>query len=261
MARIRTIKPNLFRHEGLFEIEAKSGLPIRVAWMGLFTVADREGRFEWKPKILKLDILPWDDVPFEEVLKTLLGAGFLEQYEVNGKLYGYIPTWHLHQTVHHTESKSRLPDPPPKGHRELTGNHGDLTVNAPGDSRKEKEKEKEKEKNIDQGAEDRERDLGHLRCPSVKPKFDLESIYQGYPRKRGKIPGMKKLSKEILSETDLEQLAAAVANFAKDSEGKEPQFVMHFSTFANQWRDWIEVEPDRQSYSINTTPLTLEEIV
>ena len=48
MARIRTIKPEFFRHEALYEAEHETGLPLRVAYAGLWTAADREGRFQWK---------------------------------------------------------------------------------------------------------------------------------------------------------------------------------------------------------------------
>lgn len=142
MARIRTVKPQLFRHEELFELEKESKLPLRVAWMGLFTVVDRDGRFEWKPKILKLDILPWDNLDFANVLNALEKGGLIKRYQVDGKTYGFIPTWHRHQTVHHTEVRSRLPEP-------LLPN-GEPTVNPPLnicepplDSRKEEEKEEE----------------------------------------------------------------------------------------------------------------------
>jgi hypothetical protein len=54
MARIRTVKPDLFRHEGLFDAERASGLPLRIAFAGLWTAADREGRFAWSPRTLKL---------------------------------------------------------------------------------------------------------------------------------------------------------------------------------------------------------------
>jgi hypothetical protein len=34
MARIRTIKPEFFRHGGLFDAEIETGLPLRVAFAG-----------------------------------------------------------------------------------------------------------------------------------------------------------------------------------------------------------------------------------
>lgn len=97
------------------------------------------------------------------------------------------------------------------------------------------------------------------RRSNVKSQFDLEKLYEGYPRKKGKTPGLKKLSKDILSIEDYEQLAAAIQNYAQEVAGKEPQYILHFSTFAGQWRDWVHVEPDQTQFSINTKPISLEE--
>ena len=53
MSRIRTVKPELFKHEELFDTELASGLPLRLAFISLFTVADCEGRFKWRPRTLR----------------------------------------------------------------------------------------------------------------------------------------------------------------------------------------------------------------
>lgn len=111
MARIRTVKPDFFRHETLFECEQKSALPVRLAFAGLWTAADREGRFVWSPRALKLDCLPYDDVDFAAVLDALAEYGFICKYEVDGKQYGYIPAWSKHQHVNQREAQSILPDP------------------------------------------------------------------------------------------------------------------------------------------------------
>lgn len=104
------------------------------------------------------------------------------------------------------------------------------------------------------------KDLKHeqrKRRSSVNSDFDLEKLYQGYPRKKGKTPGLLKLEKTVLSEEDYEQLAIAIDNYAKDQIGKDRQFALHFSTFAGQWRDWVDVEPDAEQFSINTKPIDL----
>jgi hypothetical protein len=111
MARIRTIKPEFFRHFELFIAEQEEGLPLRVAYAGLWTVADREGRFKWRPEILKLDILPFDNIDFSRVLHALATRGFIVRYEAESKIYGFIPTFRQHQIINHRESKSILPDP------------------------------------------------------------------------------------------------------------------------------------------------------
>ncbi|MGO4210124.1 DnaA N-terminal domain-containing protein [Terriglobus sp. 2YAB30_2] len=112
MARIRTIKPDFFKHEDLFDLEQETGLPVRIAFAGLWTVADRDGRFEWKPRTLKTDVLPHDPVDFAQVLDALETRGFLNTYEVDGRRYGVIPSWDRHQVINNRESQSVLPPPP-----------------------------------------------------------------------------------------------------------------------------------------------------
>lgn len=111
MARIRSIKPDFFRHAGLFDLEQETGLPMRVAFAGLWTAADREGRFKWQPRELKLDCLPHDAVDFSRVLDALLTRRYIVKYVVNGVEYGCIPTWHEHQVINNRESASILPEP------------------------------------------------------------------------------------------------------------------------------------------------------
>lgn len=113
MGRIRSIKPELFKHGELYDLEKSTGLPLRLAWMGIFTLADREGRFAWKPREMQTDVLPYDqDVKFGDILDALAEAGFIVKYEVEGKSYGYIPSWLNHQVIRSDEAKSRIPAPP-----------------------------------------------------------------------------------------------------------------------------------------------------
>jgi hypothetical protein len=111
MARIRTIKPEFFRHEGLYELERECGMPVRVAFAGLWTAADREGRFKWAPKTLKLDCLPFDECDFSRVLDALTTRGFIVKYVIDGREFGFIPSWSEHQVINNRESESVLPEP------------------------------------------------------------------------------------------------------------------------------------------------------
>lgn len=132
MARIRTVKPELFRHRDLFLAEKRSGLPLRTAFAALFCCADREGRFKWQPEELKLDCLPWDDVDFEAVLNALVHAGFIEKYRVDTRDYAWIPGFSRHQHVNPKEAKSVLPSPegservPTRENLECRGREGEL---------------------------------------------------------------------------------------------------------------------------------------
>lgn len=118
MARIRTIKPEFFRHEALYEAERETGLPLRIAFAGLWTAADREGRFRWSPRQLKLDCLPYDDADFSRVLDALMTRGFIVKYTVEGKHYGHIPSWQQHQVINNREKPSDIPDP--SNYKDLT---------------------------------------------------------------------------------------------------------------------------------------------
>jgi hypothetical protein len=111
MARIRTVKPETFEHEVLFDAEKETGLPLRVAWIGLWTQCDRRGRFLWRPRQLKANILPYDDLDFERVLDALWTHGFLVKYASDGNTYGCIPTWDKHQFINNKEKESELPEP------------------------------------------------------------------------------------------------------------------------------------------------------
>jgi hypothetical protein len=111
MARIRTIKPEFFQHETLFEAEETSKLPLRLAYVGLWTQCDRDGRFEWRPRQLKLNVLPYDNCDFSAVLSTLESNGFIVRYDADGKSFGCIPSWTEHQYINSREPSSTIPAP------------------------------------------------------------------------------------------------------------------------------------------------------
>ncbi len=108
--RIRTIKPEFFLHDGLYDLEAETGLPVRVAFIGLWCAADREGRFQWSERRLKALILPYDDVDFSRVLHALVTRGFLVKYASNGEWFGAIPSFKKHQIINNKEKASDLPE-------------------------------------------------------------------------------------------------------------------------------------------------------
>lgn len=109
VSRIRTIKPEIARHEGLFELERDSHFPVRFVWAVLPTICDREGRFKWRPRALKADLLPYDDLDFSHILDLLLTHGFLVKYRHGTEWYGVIPTFLKHQHLNGKEPESLIP--------------------------------------------------------------------------------------------------------------------------------------------------------
>lgn len=119
--RIRTIKPEAFLDEDLWDLETETGLPIFRAFVGIWTQADREGRFEWRPRALKAAILPYWDGDFSRVLDALTTRRFLVRYAHQGRVYGAVRTFKQHQIVNNRESDSELPSP-----EESDGDSGDF---------------------------------------------------------------------------------------------------------------------------------------
>ena len=66
-----------------------------LVFAGLWTQCDKEGYFPWKPRTLKLDILPFLDFSFEETLAILLKHNLL----IHQGDYGFIPTFTSHQLI------------------------------------------------------------------------------------------------------------------------------------------------------------------
>jgi hypothetical protein len=109
--RIRTIKPEFYTHEMLFEAEREYALPLRLAYTGLWCAADREGRFKWEPRRLGVQILPYDGIDFSRVLDALHTRGFIGKYECEGNFFGFIPSFEKHQVINNRERDSELPNP------------------------------------------------------------------------------------------------------------------------------------------------------
>lgn len=109
--RIRSIKPEIFDDEDLWDLAQETGLPVLQAFVGLWCYADREGRFEWRPRALKSKILPYWDGDMRLALEALASRSFIIRYTVNGKNYGYVRTFKEHQQINNKEPASTLPPP------------------------------------------------------------------------------------------------------------------------------------------------------
>lgn len=108
MARARGIKPGFFRNADLAELQVEA----RLLFIGLWTLADREGRLEDRPKQIKMEVFPADSLDVEPMLEQLHKAGFITRYEVAGVKYAQVVNFTKHQTPHHKEVSSEIPAPP-----------------------------------------------------------------------------------------------------------------------------------------------------
>lgn len=87
-----------------------------------------------------------------------------------------------------------------------------------------------------------EKEISTLGTKFKPSDTQLQEIYSDFPRKKGRAKGFAKARAEIKSIHDLDDLKAAVSNYRQNCilEKKEPRFILHFSTFMAEWRDWID---------------------
>ena len=107
MARSRNIKPGFFSNPEL----AECGPWARLCFVGLWTLADREGRLEDRPKKIKGELFRFDTVDVEPLLVELQAHGFLQRYANDDGQFVQILAFKKHQTPHYSEKPSAIMPP------------------------------------------------------------------------------------------------------------------------------------------------------
>ena len=105
MARARNIKPAFFKNYEL----ADAGMVCQLLFAGLWCLADKEGRLEDKPRLIKAEIFPYYDVDINRELTVLARLKFISRYQVGEISIIEINNFKKHQNPHHTEKSSTLP--------------------------------------------------------------------------------------------------------------------------------------------------------
>ena len=108
-ARIRAIKPDFFVEEDLAEVSALA----RLLFIGLWTIADRAGRLEDRPRRIKAQLLPYDDVNVDELLDELASHAerFIIRYVVDGQPLIQVRSFGKHQRPNVREPDSTISPP------------------------------------------------------------------------------------------------------------------------------------------------------
>jgi hypothetical protein len=107
MARARNIKPGFFKNEDLAECSPWA----RLCFAGLWTLADREGRLEDRPKRIKGELFAFDTIDVEPLLKELERFKFIVRYETDGMKAIQISEFARHQSPHYSEIASVIKPP------------------------------------------------------------------------------------------------------------------------------------------------------
>jgi hypothetical protein len=107
MARARNIKPGFFKNEELAECSAWA----RLCFAGLWTIADREGRLEDRPRRIKGELFAFDSVEVNPLLDELAVHGFIVRYQADQLRAIQIMKFHEHQAPHYSEKPSVIKPP------------------------------------------------------------------------------------------------------------------------------------------------------
>lgn len=235
MARARNIKPAFFMNEDLVELPFQD----RLLFIGLWTLADREGRLEDRPKRIKMEIFPADDVKVDESLTRLASTGMIVRYQVNGSRYIQIVNFLKHQRPHGQEKPSEIP--PFQG--DLASKSERLTTKVV--------------TGYDQGDNQHALipDTGYLNTDTpfsetlnpqsarkragVSERFD--TWYSAYPRKVGKQKAKAAFQKIDWSEVDFDRMMAALEEHKQSEEWTKEggRFIPHPTTYLRRggWDD------------------------
>lgn len=101
----------------------------RLLFIGLWCIADREGRLKDRPKRIKVEVFPYDDIDVEPLLAQLQENGFIIRYTVEEHQYIQVVNFHKHQNPHVKEAESTLPPCP--NYEQAPEKHHTCTVLSP----------------------------------------------------------------------------------------------------------------------------------
>lgn len=106
MARIRTIKPEIWTDERLTECSVSA----RLLFIGMLNFSDDNGNQAYSAKRLKMQIFPADVIDTQPLLDELLTQGLIIEYSVSGEKFLHIKGFRTHQVINRPSS-TRIPQP------------------------------------------------------------------------------------------------------------------------------------------------------
>jgi hypothetical protein len=166
MARIRSVKPEFFKHGELQDLEnANKGQFIMLVYAGLWTQCDKQGVFFYEARALHNEILPYIDFDIQKTLNILEEGGFFRKFSSGNRKYGYVPNFSKYQfpTKGERQSAAKYPSPP------------DNITNLPEDVLEDNPKA-EGIRNKDKGIRNKDKGKDVFELLNREPKNDIEKV-------------------------------------------------------------------------------------
>lgn len=121
MARIRSIKPEFWIDEKIVDLS----MAARLLFIGIWNFADDQGYIEHKPRRIKMQVFPGDDIDIEKLIDELIDVGLVAEFDSPLGPLLHVRNWQRHQRVdkaaqpRFAESSLSPREPSPKPPRTL----------------------------------------------------------------------------------------------------------------------------------------------
>lgn len=218
MARIRTIKPEIWTDEKLTECS----LSARLLFIGMLNFSDDNGNQAYSAKRLKMQIFPADAIDTQPLLNELLAQGVVIEYSVSGEKFLHIKGFCEHQVINRP-SQTKIP--------KYVFNDGSLSTRGVITDGKEG---KGKEGNTDTA--------GNKSQPA-RASFDdpFKTFWEAYPKKKAKDAARKAFDKRKPKAELLKSMLEAIGEQANSEAWKKDggQYIPYPSKWLNEgrWQD------------------------
>jgi hypothetical protein len=259
MARIRSIHPTLFTDEAF----ASLSMPARVLLLGLWTEADDQGIFDWKPITLKMRILPVDSVDVAALLAELERADVIRKFQQDGKTLGAVRNFCKFQ-------KPKTPKYRPLKSadiRNYVASNYPIPEIAAGEVEPFPQNGEMPPQMEDGGGnrEEEEEEVSRSVAAATRPRADeFEEFWKAYPRREGpnpRKPAEQKFSALTKTGVDPAMMIAAVKRMAAEqSRDIGTRFIPQAITWLNQQR-WTDHAAIAFSASAIPDKIPLEDAV
>ncbi len=261
MARVRNLKPGFFTNEDLAECTPWA----RLCFAGLWTLADREGRLEDRPKRIKGQLFPMDTVDVEPLLDELERHHFIMRYTDNDRGFIQVIEFSKHQNPHHREPSSSIPSPESLGllrYNNASKAQGKPEAQDECDDKKAPEKPEALRPSsvipspsgrAEPGTQNKEQ--GQNPLARQAERMFAERFWPAYPRKVGREAARKSFVKLRPDEPLLSAMLAALAKQSASEQWRRDggQFVPHPATWINGKR-WLDEVDDGRRPTNDDTP-------
>ena len=84
------------------------------------------------------------------------------------------------------------------------------------------------------------------------PACEFEELWKQYPRRLGRKEAEKHFNASVKSDVDLADIKKALANYIASRVGEDPTYNQHGATWFNNWRDWVDYQPTKETTNGNS---------